>query len=82
MIQVAFQLSEQDLEAIDALIPDEFPSRAEALRRAVGMWLRQIEEERIDAALAAGYQLIPPGADEKAWSEISQASLAAADLEW
>jgi Arc/MetJ-type ribon-helix-helix transcriptional regulator len=82
MIQVAFQLPEQDLEAIDALVPESFPSRAEALRRAVRMWLRQIEEGRIDAALAAGYGLIPPGGDEKAWSEISQASLAAAELEW
>jgi Arc/MetJ-type ribon-helix-helix transcriptional regulator len=80
MIQVAFQLPDEDLEAIDALVPDQFPSRAEALRSAVRLWLRQVEEQRIDAALAAGYALLPPGAEEKAWADIS--AEAAARLDW
>jgi Arc/MetJ-type ribon-helix-helix transcriptional regulator len=80
MIQVAFQLPDEDLEAIDALVPDQFPSRAEALRSAVRLWLRQVEEQRIDAALAAGYDLLPPGAEEKAWADIS--AEATARLDW
>ncbi|MGH8911271.1 MAG: ribbon-helix-helix protein, CopG family [Acidimicrobiia bacterium] len=82
MIQVAFQLAEAELEAIDALVPGEFPSRAEALRQAVKMWLKQIDDQRIDAALAAAYQLVPPGDEEEEWSRISEESAAAADLDW
>jgi Arc/MetJ-type ribon-helix-helix transcriptional regulator len=82
VIQVAFQLPDEDLEAIDALVPDKFSSRAEALRIAVRLWLRQIEEQRIDAALAAGYDLLPPSGEEKAWAEISSEALAGTHLEW
>lgn len=80
--QVAFQLPDDDLEAIDALVPEEFPSRAEALRSAVKMWLRHNDEKRIDAALAAGYQILPPGEDESEWAEVSVESLEKAQLEW
>lgn len=82
MIQVAFQLPDEDLEAIDALVPEQFSSRAEALRMAVRLWLKQIEEQRIDAALAAGYELLAPGDAEKEWAEISAEALAGAHLDW
>jgi Arc/MetJ-type ribon-helix-helix transcriptional regulator len=80
--QVAFQLPDEDLEAIDALVPAEYPSRAEALRSAVKMWLRHIEDQRIDSALAAGYRLLPPGEAEDQWAEISVETLDKAQLDW
>jgi len=80
--QVAFQLPDKDLEAIDALVPGEFPSRAEALRSAVKMWLREIEEKRIDSALAAGYRLLPAGDEEEQWAEVSVEALDMAQLDW
>lgn len=82
VIQVAFQLPNEDLRAIDALVPDQFPSRAEALRSAVRLWLKQIEEQRIDAALTAGYDLLPTGGEEKEWAEISAEALAGVHLDW
>jgi Arc/MetJ-type ribon-helix-helix transcriptional regulator len=82
MTQVAFQLPDEDLEAIDAMVPGEFASRAEALRDAVRQWLKGIEEQRIDAALAVGYSLVPQGADEAAWADLSIEGLAAGELDW
>ncbi len=82
MTQVAFQLPDEDLAAIDALVPDPFSSRAEALRAAVKLWLRDIEERRIDAALAAGYQVLPPGREEEQWAEISRQAVDGARLDW
>jgi Arc/MetJ-type ribon-helix-helix transcriptional regulator len=82
MTQVAFQLPDDDLAAIDALIPSEYPSRAAVLRAAVAEWLRQIEERRIDAALAAGYRLLPPGEEEDEWAGISVEAVNRAALEW
>jgi Arc/MetJ-type ribon-helix-helix transcriptional regulator len=82
MTQVAFQLPDEDLAAIDALIPDQFPSRAEALRIAVRLWLKELEERRIDAALAAGYGLLPPTDEETEWAEMSVEALGLADLDW
>jgi Arc/MetJ-type ribon-helix-helix transcriptional regulator len=82
MTQVAFQLPDEHLAAIDAMVPDEYASRAEAIRAAVAQWLRQIEEKRIDAALAAGYAVVPLGEEESAWAEISVEALDMAGLEW
>lgn len=80
--QVAFQLPDDDLAAIDALIPDHYRSRAEALRIAVRLWLKELDERRIDAALAAGYGLVPPGEAETEWAEISAEALDQANLDW
>lgn len=82
MTQVAFQLSDEDLERIDRMVPNDFPSRAEALRTAVKFWLEIIEQRRIDAALAAGYQVLPPGEAEEQWAEISLEALDSAQLDW
>ncbi|WP_300007867.1 ribbon-helix-helix domain-containing protein [Pseudonocardia sp.] len=81
--QVAFQIDNQRLAEIDALVADhEFRSRAEALRAAVGEFLAQRREARVDAQLEAGYRAHPQGADEAAWAEISVESLREADLDW
>ncbi|HUO47156.1 MAG TPA: ribbon-helix-helix domain-containing protein [Acidimicrobiia bacterium] len=82
MTQVAFQLPDEDLQAIDEMVPGLFASRAEALRAAVKLWLAAIEEQRIDAALARGYEVVQPGHDEEEWAEISRQSLAQSQLEW
>lgn len=81
--QVAFQVDNERLAEIDALVHDrEFRSRAEALRAAVGEFLARRREERIDAELEAGYRAHPEGAEEEAWARISVEGLRAADLDW
>lgn len=80
--QIAFQLDVASLAAIDALTPQEFTSRAEVLREAVHAWLARRRDEAIDAALATGYGLAPPGAEEETWAERSLEGLKAADLDW
>lgn len=82
MTQVAFQLSDHDLERIDQMVPEDFPSRAEALRTAVKFWLEAVEQRRIDAALAAGYQIVPQGEAEEQWAEVSVEALDSSRLEW
>lgn len=81
-IQVAFQLPEQDLAAVDKLVPEPFPSRSEVLRLAVQEWLHRRQEAGIDAALAAGYGARPPGEAEGRWAELSVEALARAELDW
>ena len=81
--QVAFQIDNRRLAEIDELVTDqEFRSRAEALRAAVGEFLARRREARIDAQLEAGYAAVPQGAEEAAWAAISVEGLRAADLEW
>jgi Arc/MetJ-type ribon-helix-helix transcriptional regulator len=81
--QVAFQVDNERLAEIDELVAgQEFRSRAEALRAAVGEFLARRREARIDAQLEAGYGLHPQGAEEAAWAAVSVEGLRAADLDW
>lgn len=81
--QIAFQVSATDLERIDAMVPDQFPSRAAALRSAVHDWLERRRDEQIDQALERGYADVPED-DEltTAMAKASRRSLEAADLDW
>lgn len=81
--QVAFQVDNERLAEIDELVAaHEFRSRAEALRAAVGEFLANRREARIDAQLAAGYGAVPPGPEDDVWAEASREGLRSADLEW
>ncbi len=80
--QIAFQLDNENLAAIDALSERESRSRAEVLRTAVGEFLARRREREIDAQLAAGYEKCPPGPGEDALADRSVEGLEAADLEW
>lgn len=81
--QVAFQIDNGRLAEIDALVAEhEFRSRAEALRAAVQEFVARRRDAKIDAELAAGYGVHPPGDEEDAWADTSIDGLTAADLEW
>ncbi|MGH2707728.1 MAG: ribbon-helix-helix protein, CopG family [Actinomycetota bacterium] len=80
--QVAFQIDNEDLEAIDALTVSEFASRAEVIRVAIHDWLARRRAEAVDAALAEGYRLYPPSGPEEAWADRSLEGLDAAHLDW
>ncbi len=81
--QVAFKLSDEELEQLDTAVPEEFPSRAAVLRAAVHEWLERRRQAQIDAALQAGYDAVPE--DHAMTAGLTQASaqaLADADLDW
>ncbi len=80
--QVAFQIDNETLSQIDALVSGEFRSRAEVLRTAVREMLARRHEADIDAKLAAGYGVAPPAQEDKVWAELSVEGLQAADLDW
>lgn len=80
--QVAFQLDNETLSEIDALVSAEFSSRAEVLRTAVSEMLARRREVKIDAKLAAGYGVAPPAREDEAWADLSIEGLRAADLDW
>lgn len=81
--QVAFQIDNERLRAIDALVERrEFRSRAEVLRTAVREFLARRRDAEIDVQLAAGYGVQPPGVEDEAWAEVSIEGLEAADLDW
>ena len=81
-IQIAFKLPQEHLDAIDQLVPDEYPSRAEAVRAAVAGFLKSRRERAIDTALAAGYGAKPPDEHDAAWAEVSLEGLGLAELDW
>jgi Arc/MetJ-type ribon-helix-helix transcriptional regulator len=80
--QVAFQIDNETLRLVDALVSSEFRSRAEALRTAVHEMLARRREAKIDAELAAGYGVQPPAREDEAWADLSVEGLQAADLDW
>ncbi len=80
--QVAFQIDNETLRQIDALVTGEFPSRAAVLRAAVDEMLARRREAAIDARLAAGYGVSPFAQEEQAWADLSVEGLRAADLDW
>lgn len=81
--QVAFQVGNDRLAEIDNLVvTHRYRSRAEVLRAAVEEFVQRRREEQIDAQLAAGYAVHPPGAEEETWADASADGFAAADLEW
>ena len=79
--QVAFQLPTSALAEIDRAVPERFPSRAAALRKAVSDLVWQLEQERIDAALEAGYSAVPQGAEERGWAEVAVEGLGKGSLD-
>ena len=83
VIQVAFQVAIEDLRRLDATVPDEFPSRAAALRSILDEWLANRRSEEIDRQLERGYDAVPETAQvTAALSDVAIEGLRAADLDW
>lgn len=80
--QIAFQLDNESLRAVDEVAKATSRSRAAVLRSAVHELLRAERETAIDARLAAGYGAVPPGPEAGAWAELSIEGLRDADLDW
>jgi len=60
--QIAVRLPDDQLAAIDALVPDQHPSRSEVVRRAVELYLYRLACEHD----VVRYQTAPPTDDELA----------------
>lgn len=80
--QVAFQIDNASLAALDREAQRRSVARAEVLRLAVRRFLAEQREADIDARLAAGYGALPVGDEQAALAELSLEGLAAADLDW
>lgn len=79
--QVAFQLDNASVAAIDAMAARESRSRAEVLRLAVAELLKRQREAEIDAQLEAGYAAVPPNDEDLAFAEVGRKGLKAAKLD-
>lgn len=79
--QIAVRLSAESLSSLD-LVVDEglYANRAEAVRAAVDMLLREAERRRVDAAIVAGYQRVPDDASD-AWLDAATRAMVA-DEPW
>jgi Arc/MetJ-type ribon-helix-helix transcriptional regulator len=86
VMQIACQLPTEDVAAIDALVPDRFPSRAAAIRAAVELWLREERERAVDAAYARAYGELAQSPAERALADAAAGAateaLRRADLDW
>lgn len=84
-MQIAIVLEDDQVEQLDGLVPEEFPSRAAAVRTAVETWLSQRRSARIDQQYEASYAASPPEADDIDSSRIRKDSALPAgweDLDW
>lgn len=69
-VQIAVRLESSLLERLDELVPDPFPTRAEAVRFAVSELLRSKRERRLEERYIRGYEEIPDD-DLEAWAAMS-----------
>lgn len=80
--QIAFQIDDDTLAALDRLASERSVARAEVLRMAVREFLGSHREAEIESHLARGYSERPPGNSEAELAEVSIDGLRAADLDW
>jgi len=63
-MQIAIVLEDAQVEELDRLVPDEFPSRAAAVRAAVETWLGERRAASVDEKYVASYTATPPEVDD------------------
>ncbi len=69
---ITVRMSDDRVAAIDALVASgDRPSRASVIIEAIDRLVAQLESERIDREIVAGYERIPPTAEEMAWARWS-----------
>jgi Arc/MetJ-type ribon-helix-helix transcriptional regulator len=63
-MQIAVVLEDEQVDELDRLVPEQFSSRAEAVRTAVAAWLESRRVAAIDAQYVAAYADKPPQLDD------------------
>lgn len=81
-IQIAFQVDDETLNAIDDIAAHDAVSRAEVLRAAVRGLLARRRQDDIDRRLAAGYTAVPHSSEERKLADVSVDGLRAGELDW
>lgn len=80
--QIAFQIDDDSLAAVDRMAAADSLARAEVLRIAVRCFLAQRREAEIESHLAAGYRNLPPGGEADQLAEVSLEGLRSGQLDW
>lgn len=62
-MQIAVVLPDGDVDEIDRLVPEQFPSRAEVVRTAVAGWLAERRAAAIDHRYQSAYVETPSDVD-------------------
>lgn len=71
--QIAVRVPEDLLAAVDWIVKEgEADSRADAVRHALSLWVRTLEQKRHDAEIVAGYDRIPAGTADD-WGDLDAA---------
>lgn len=68
---ITVRMSDDRVEAIDALVASGRASRAAVIVEAIDRLVAQLESERIDREIVEGYTRIPQTDEELAWAEWS-----------
>jgi Arc/MetJ-type ribon-helix-helix transcriptional regulator len=63
-VQIAVTIPDEDVLAIDALVPERFSSRAEAVGAAVDEYLARLRADTIDEQFRNGYAQVAQSVDE------------------
>jgi len=71
--QIAIRVPEDLLASIDEVVAEgSATSRADAVRQAIGFWIRTLEQAKLDIQIAAGYDRIPSGTPDD-WGDLEAA---------
>jgi Arc/MetJ-type ribon-helix-helix transcriptional regulator len=68
---ITVRMPDERVAAIDALVAAGRASRAAVIVEAVDRLVAQLESERIDREIVAGYTRIPQTGEERDWAEWS-----------
>ncbi len=85
-MQIAVVLRDDQVEALDRLVPSEFSSRAEAVRTAVAAWIAERRATAIDDRYRAAYAENPSSVDDVDSGRLRKGQMPPAgvwdDLDW
>lgn len=85
-MQIAVVLTDEQVDALDRLVPATYASRAEAVRTAVAALLAEHRVAALDRQYAEGYARTPPDVDDIDSGRLRPGQAPAgriwADLEW
>jgi len=63
-MQIAVVLSDEQVDELDHLVPEQFSSRAEVVRTAVSSWLAERRATAVDQRYQAAYGEAPAEVDD------------------
>ena len=73
--QIAIRLPQRLVDELDSLVPDRYPTRADAVRDALEQLLVAVRREDLERRYAEGYRRRPMSDAELRWIDVASSEL-------